>query len=745
LTGTVLLHTILTSNAGAQEDVHASAADKNGKDGVTRRKSPSGKEDPIEKLPEVIVEAESFQAPEAPRLLEANPITNVNREQIDTRGNRRVGDILKRMPGVFMGGAPGENNDVRLRGLDKEFTRVQIDDMTIPDGGEKRELQVNRVPAYLIEEVTILRNPTAEYESDGLSGRVKLKTRPIPEKFSGNARLSSGGRERFGDGTWSNSISAGGKIGDVLGTMATFSYNRDPFTKIKTEREFKANGSAKKNKQENETKNLTSTDGFVDAAWYYGSGEVHVKPLMLRLNEKKDKTKAERDLSKAAGADESFERERESKTKQTIGGALEHRHQLTPNARIEHTFAYYSSREDKGGKTKETFKESASVLVFDKRELEDEWKEDQTWNYNAKLTVPLTWELPQEFKSGFAMRLRDRFRDKTKVEINSGGVSSDKTTPKDTYFLKENYFAGFLQDEVRVTDRFSLLAGLRVEHVILSARDKTQPKAQRGFTDFNPSIHALWRATDYLSLRSAFARAVNRPKFDELSPFKQEDANRIVVGNPNLKPARSWNLDVGLDYARRDLFFGINYFHRWVKGVIEEVDTGESRDDKDVFQVQNVGDGWVRGVEIEQRFGFHWTGFEWTRGLSFWSNQTVLDSLLKEALSSRRPFKEQPKFITNFGIDYELIPRATIFTFSTNFVKPGVNYEASGDIKRVKPEWRFDLALRQRLTDGLHAFVEVANLTGARKEEITHKTNGEIVKNKENVKRNILLGLNYRF
>jgi hypothetical protein len=63
----------------------------------------------------------------------------------------------------------------------------------------------------------------------------------------------------------------------------------------------------------------------------------------------------------------------------------------------------------------------------------------------------------------------------------------------------------------------------------------------------------------------------------------------------------------------------------------------------------------------------------------------------------------------------------------------------------VKPEWRFDLALRQCLTDGLHAFVEVANLTGARKEEITHKTNGEIVKNKENVKRNILLGLNYRF
>lgn len=79
---------------------------------------------------------------EESRLSDPVPNTGVNREQIDNRANRRVGEILKRMPGVYMGGAPGENNDVRLRGLDKEFTRIQLDDMTLPDGGEKRELQV---------------------------------------------------------------------------------------------------------------------------------------------------------------------------------------------------------------------------------------------------------------------------------------------------------------------------------------------------------------------------------------------------------------------------------------------------------------------------------------------------------------------------------------------------------------------------------------------------------------------------
>ena len=682
---------------------------------------------------------------EESRLSDPVPNTGVNREQIDNRPNRRIGDVVKRLPGVLMGGPPGENNDIRLRGLDKEFTRAQIDNVVVPDGGEKRELQLNRVPAYLIESVTILRNPTAEYESDGLAGRVKLKTRPIPERFSGNARLGSGGRERFGDGTWSNSISAGGKVGDLLGMMGTFSFNRDPLVKDKTEREFKANGSPKKTKGEEETKNLTAKDGFFDVGLYYGGGEVHLKPLMLHLDEKKDKTKAERDLTKAAASDETFERERENKTKMTFGGAVEHRHQLTSTIKLEHTLAYYSTRENKGDKTKDSFKETKSVMTFDKREVEDERKEDQTWNYNAKLTVPFTLGLSQELKTGFSLRFRDRFRDKSKIEIKPNGTVTDKTTPKDTYFLKENYFAGFIQNEVWITDRFSLLPGVRVEHVGLSAHDKVQPEAKRGLTDVNPHIHALWRATDRLSLKAAFSRAVNRPKFDELSPFEQDAGNRFVIGNPNLDPARAWNLDVGLDYAHRDLFFGVNFFHKWVKGVIEEVDTGEDRNGKSVFQVQNVGDGWVRGVELEQRFGFNWTGFDWVRGLTLWTNQTVLDSQLEDAAGNKRLFKEQPKFITNLGLDYEVIPRSTIFTFSTNFVKPGVNHEASGDVKRVKPEWRFDLTLRQRLTGRLYGFLEVANLTGARKEEINKKANGETVRNKESVKRNILLGLNYAF
>lgn len=71
-------------------------------------------------------------APEQERLRETIPSVSVNRQQIEQQPNGlRADDIVKRMPGVYTGGAPGEDKDVRLRGIDKEFTRTTIDGLSI--------------------------------------------------------------------------------------------------------------------------------------------------------------------------------------------------------------------------------------------------------------------------------------------------------------------------------------------------------------------------------------------------------------------------------------------------------------------------------------------------------------------------------------------------------------------------------------------------------------------------------------
>jgi len=64
----------------------------------------------------------------------------IGREEIEAFGDQRAGDVLKRLPGLFMGGPPGENKDVRLRGLDKEYTQILVDGERVSGGGRSGSL-----------------------------------------------------------------------------------------------------------------------------------------------------------------------------------------------------------------------------------------------------------------------------------------------------------------------------------------------------------------------------------------------------------------------------------------------------------------------------------------------------------------------------------------------------------------------------------------------------------------------------
>src|SRR5690606_24267355 len=110
-------------------------------------------------------------------------------------------------------------------------------------GGEKRELQLNRIPADLIQEVRVLRNPAPEFESDGMAGRLDFRFRPIPESpLTGEFRIGGGERSGAADARWLGSAVVAGRLTRNLGLLGSFFYLDDPTYKLKTEDEFSAAG-----------------------------------------------------------------------------------------------------------------------------------------------------------------------------------------------------------------------------------------------------------------------------------------------------------------------------------------------------------------------------------------------------------------------------------------------------------------------------------------------------------------------
>ena len=447
-----------------------------------------------------------------------------------------------------------------------------------------------------------------------------------------------------------------------FGIMGVFDNLEDTFEKDKERVE--STGTIEK---EDENTPRKARNVNLDLGFFYGTGEFHIKPLYLDFDEDKKKEKLKESLTKPAKSNATLENDAEDKFQKTEGITLQHLLKFSEGMIWETLIGYYVTQEDKD-KDKFNFKEKDFAFLFDKKEIEEEEKEDGTWNYSSSLMTPFELGLRQALKFGGALRFRDRFRDKTKLEIDAKGVVKNKTTPKDIYNLSEDYYAAFVQNQVWITDRFSFLPGVRLEYVEINSESGDGTEGESTFTDVNPSLHLLYQFRDDLSFHGAVSLGVNRPKFDELSPFEQEEANRFKIGNPNLEPARSWNFNLGTDYVQKNMAFGINLFYKNVSGVIEEVDTGIDKNGKDVLQFENVGDGWIKGIELEQRVSLGITNISFLRRFTLCANETFLDSELEEEDGDKRPFKDQPSFISNLGFDYLYEPFGTVFTASWNYI-----------------------------------------------------------------------------
>lgn len=663
----------------------------------------------------------------------------LTRADIATRNNRRLSDVVARMPGVFMTGPPGGDKDVRLRGLDKEFTRTQIDGVMIPDGGEKRELQLNRIPSSTVESVRIIRNPTAEFESDGLAGRVDVQTRPIPDRFHLDARAAYGARaSNFANDVAQGQVSGGKRFNRRVGFFGTLDYLNDTLPiergRLMSSRDLES---------ESERQRQRSPNFFGDLGLFSDRlGELHIKPVVMQLDTRMAKL---RQTHSSSGLLTKREDEAEQKTQRTLGTTLNHRYARSSGLILDSQAGWFQTTEDKD-KWKLGYKvDGAGGFSPDKRTLEPEAKSDRVWTAASSAALPFTALLWHEVKLGGSFRTRSRVRDKDRFELAPGGALKYTGEAKDRYRLQEDYFAGFFQDRLRITERLSITPGVRFERVRLATASAGTPAAPRYFDDWNPSAHLLYRLARNWSVRAAVSRGLARPKFDELAPYENVTATKIVIGNPGLQPARAWNYDAGFDYATRLITFSVNGFRKSIRGVIEEVDTGLDRDGRDVYRVQNVGNGWTSGLEFEQRLRLPSTMPRWARILSFWSNQTVLASNLRAQNGMERPFKEQPRWIANIGADLSDERFGTSVSLMCNLVARRYDYKATGDVATFGGSSSLDLAVYQRIRGNWRFFLEGNNLSNRNRVQDEMFLNGTGTRRVETYGRTMLAGVQVSF
>jgi outer membrane receptor for ferrienterochelin and colicins len=93
----------------------------------------------------------------------------VTQEEILRNGDTTIGDVLKRLPGVTVGGVQGRGGDIRMRGLGSGYTQILLNGEPSPAG-----FSLDSLAPDMIERIEIMRAATAEYSTQAIAGAINI-------------------------------------------------------------------------------------------------------------------------------------------------------------------------------------------------------------------------------------------------------------------------------------------------------------------------------------------------------------------------------------------------------------------------------------------------------------------------------------------------------------------------------------------------------------------------------------------
>lgn len=593
----------------------------------------------------------------------------ISEDEVERFGDATVGDILKRLPGISFTGPAGVTKDVRMRGLDKGYTQFTINGEAIPGATKDRQMQVDRLPADMIERIEIIRNPSAEYDSGNVGGIVNIvfKNR-VDEVTRLRASAGKNGSLDVGDLIVQTSkrfdnldvlLAASYTVGaeDVVEEKTTFS----PTTGAVTGTEYKPKP-AKKTE-------LLFTPRFT---WRFGEDRLTLEPFISQGTEDKNETSAARNTVVTTSRKNVSEEKTDTVTR--IGGRYDGQRSWG-NWYVKAALQETRSDKDKVEWSR-NYNVTTGIYTGAKRATEKEELKEVANYAGAGVQIPFNeW---QKISAGVEVRQGEYSSTKPKTEqsFNAAGVAGavvDKSGVRDAFDISENMLVAYLQDEIRITGNHWLTPGIRSE--------RTEREASGGntlgskvLTSNNPSLHYRWELTESLNIRASVARTVKLAKFDQLNPLIETKSGTLAdpdkAGNSKLAAEQATGLEAGFEqffWGNRGLV-GVNFYNRAVKDFIEERTNLEETSSGVFRQVKrpfNVGDARFWGVELDWRVPLIRKG---PHDLTLTGNHTEMRGRIDSPSKGQLDVKEMPKRVSNLGLDYKHRPTQWLAGFSVNFI-----------------------------------------------------------------------------
>lgn len=300
------------------------------------------------------------------------------------------------------------------------------------------------------------------------------------------------------------------------------------------------------------------------------------------------------------------------------------------------------------------------------------------------------------------------------------------------------------------TEAIDARAGVRYDHArqttnsTVLTRGVYQPLATRSTYDFFlPSALVTWHAMPAIDVRGAFSQTIGRPGYDAYAArssisFQQEadvgnpNAQNVSVsiGNPDIKPRRSTNYDLALDWQFAERFGGIVSLALFDKQIKDEIfaersigyQTGDGifYRNASVVRPANASSSRVRGVELNAVVNSLESLSPILRGFGVAGNIARLDGRLDVVMASGADRRigglvGQPKYTANAQVFYSAngLELRAAYNRQGRSVR-SVNTAAAWQDLYWASRQQVDLSARYDLTRAISLMVQAGNITHER-------------------------------
>jgi len=561
----------------------------------------------------------------------------IGREELDRDGDSSVGEILKRLPGVTVGGRPGRGGDIRMRGMGSGYTQILVNGERMPRGFSLDTLSPDQV-----ERIEIIRAPVAEFTTQAVAGIINIVLREDYKQKDTQLKIADGVEQ--GRNAPNFSISAPGEVEDL-----TYTFSGSVYQNRRRDVTYTDNLINNEPGQDIVDQDIGVTSGVhLSPRFEYkfsSSDKLVFQPFVMYSNSQTDGTSVLDQLNDQVAP---------------YQNAVWH---TGVNSFVSRAFTTYTHRFDGGEKLE---------LKFSLGKSENDTVTDriQTGTATGYQDLYTTYDV-NDFYEGVGAKFSKILtnghslvtglnadwtrRDETEVANDNGLPTFDNSGDNLNAAIRQ--LAGFVQDEWDISPNWSANAGLRWEGIQTTS---TLPGGEivNQSSVWSPLFHLVWRIPDAKNdqLRMSITHSYRPPVLNDLVTLPVLSQNNSPInpdrtGNPNLKPELANGIDFGYEhYLSHTGILGANFFYRAIHDLMRhDVSLVDSRW---VASPVNLANAATHGIELEAKFELN-EFFTEAPAISLRSNYSHFWSQVQDIPGPNNRLDQQPSQTANIGLDYK--------------------------------------------------------------------------------------------